>query len=332
MSSALVGWGKSMGSAWAIAATVSGPSPPAITTGTPAASAPPRPGASKSAWATSSLALRILEEVLDLGRRGEHVDRHDGRAGIQDAEVRDGELGHVRDQQRHLVAGCDAAFAQTGRDAARGTVELAVVRSRSPARRTVASGISFGIRLQDRSEVQIHVALLGRQTTEIGVTSDPTRPKPCAREAGGRVRALGPVRAWVMLLRRGPETARRAATCHSRRRGAEPGEARHRTSPTPIWLLLARRRDRARTGHLRLLEERAGQVSLPRRSPPWSATGRSAASTTSACWRGVEGDLRNPIDDAMRRRVLDRMIDEELLVQRALDLGLAVSIAACAAS
>jgi hypothetical protein len=39
---------------------------------------------------------------------------------------------------------------------------------------------------------------------------------------------------------------------------------------------------------------------------------------------GVEGDLRNPIDDVMRRRVLDRMIDEELLVQRALDLGLAV--------
>ena len=39
---------------------------------------------------------------------------------------------------------------------------------------------------------------------------------------------------------------------------------------------------------------------------------------------GVEDDLRNPIDDAMRRRVLDRMIDEELLVQRALDLGLAV--------
>jgi hypothetical protein len=39
---------------------------------------------------------------------------------------------------------------------------------------------------------------------------------------------------------------------------------------------------------------------------------------------GVESDLRNPVDEAMRRRVLDRMIDEELLVQRALDLGLAV--------
>jgi hypothetical protein len=39
---------------------------------------------------------------------------------------------------------------------------------------------------------------------------------------------------------------------------------------------------------------------------------------------GVESDLRSPIDEAMRRRVLDRMIDEELLVQRAIDLGLAV--------
>ena len=38
---------------------------------------------------------------------------------------------------------------------------------------------------------------------------------------------------------------------------------------------------------------------------------------------GVEQDLRGPIDAAMRRRVLERMIDEELLVQRALDLGLA---------
>lgn len=38
---------------------------------------------------------------------------------------------------------------------------------------------------------------------------------------------------------------------------------------------------------------------------------------------GVENDLRSPVDAAMRRRVLERMIDEELLVQRALDLGLA---------
>jgi hypothetical protein len=38
---------------------------------------------------------------------------------------------------------------------------------------------------------------------------------------------------------------------------------------------------------------------------------------------GVEQDLRNPLDESIRRRVLDRMVDEELLVQRALELGLA---------
>ncbi len=40
---------------------------------------------------------------------------------------------------------------------------------------------------------------------------------------------------------------------------------------------------------------------------------------------GVERDLRSPIDDATRRRVLERMIDEELLVQQALALGLAAA-------
>lgn len=38
---------------------------------------------------------------------------------------------------------------------------------------------------------------------------------------------------------------------------------------------------------------------------------------------GLESDTRQPIDDERRQHVLDRMIDEELLVQRALDLGLA---------
>lgn len=40
---------------------------------------------------------------------------------------------------------------------------------------------------------------------------------------------------------------------------------------------------------------------------------------------GVEKDLRSPIDAAMRRRVLERMVDEELLVQQALALGLAAA-------
>ena len=37
---------------------------------------------------------------------------------------------------------------------------------------------------------------------------------------------------------------------------------------------------------------------------------------------GLASDSRNPIDDEARRHVLDRMIDEELLVQRAVELGL----------
>jgi parvulin-like peptidyl-prolyl isomerase len=38
---------------------------------------------------------------------------------------------------------------------------------------------------------------------------------------------------------------------------------------------------------------------------------------------GFESDSRNPINDEIRRHILDRMIEEELLVQRALGLGLA---------
>jgi hypothetical protein len=38
---------------------------------------------------------------------------------------------------------------------------------------------------------------------------------------------------------------------------------------------------------------------------------------------GFESDTRNPLDDEGRRHVLDRMIEEELLVQRGLQLGLA---------
>jgi len=37
---------------------------------------------------------------------------------------------------------------------------------------------------------------------------------------------------------------------------------------------------------------------------------------------GLESDRRSPVDAKLRRHVLDRMIDEELLVQRAVELGL----------
>jgi parvulin-like peptidyl-prolyl isomerase len=38
---------------------------------------------------------------------------------------------------------------------------------------------------------------------------------------------------------------------------------------------------------------------------------------------GLERDLKGPLDDARRHHVLERMIEEELLVQRAIDLGFA---------
>jgi hypothetical protein len=38
---------------------------------------------------------------------------------------------------------------------------------------------------------------------------------------------------------------------------------------------------------------------------------------------GIESDTKEAVDDATRRHVLDRMIEEELLVQRATELGLA---------
>lgn len=40
---------------------------------------------------------------------------------------------------------------------------------------------------------------------------------------------------------------------------------------------------------------------------------------------GIDSETREPLDDEARQRVLDRMIEEELLVQRALELGLATS-------
>jgi parvulin-like peptidyl-prolyl isomerase len=40
---------------------------------------------------------------------------------------------------------------------------------------------------------------------------------------------------------------------------------------------------------------------------------------------GLESDTRSPVTPELRQRVLDRMIDEELLVQRGLELGLAES-------
>ncbi len=94
--------------------------------------------------------------------------------------------------------------------------------------------------------------------------------------------------------------------------------------PRSAWLLLAG----AAAG---LLLASAGLLDAPARSgadlPPDAAAQVGERTIRRVDYErvlaGVAGDLRSPVDEAMRRRVLDRMIDEELLVQRALELGLA---------
>ncbi|MBY0400917.1 peptidylprolyl isomerase [Myxococcota bacterium] len=96
------------------------------------------------------------------------------------------------------------------------------------------------------------------------------------------------------------------------------------------WLLLAGATIGLALAAVGLLEPRNGERSAGRES----AGGEVAAIVGGRVIRrvdyermlaGVEQDLRSPIDDATRRRVLERMIDEELLVQQALSLGLAAA-------
>jgi hypothetical protein len=91
----------------------------------------------------------------------------------------------------------------------------------------------------------------------------------------------------------------------------------------PPWLLFLGAAVGLALAAFGLLENRVGSLPLP---------GDAAARVGDRTIRridyervlaGVEGDRRNPVDEAIRRRVLERMIDEELLVQRALELGLA---------
>ncbi|MBJ19001.1 MAG: hypothetical protein GY910_06035 [bacterium] len=100
----------------------------------------------------------------------------------------------------------------------------------------------------------------------------------------------------------------------------DPASGQASTTP---WLLLAGAAIGLGVAAFGLLERRGDASALP----PEAAAVVGERTIRRIDYRrvlaGVEGDLRSPIDEAMRRRVLDRMIDEELLVQRALGLGLA---------
>lgn len=92
----------------------------------------------------------------------------------------------------------------------------------------------------------------------------------------------------------------------------------------PQWLLLAGAAIGLALATFGLLERRGDSSSLPADAAAVVGERTIRRVDYQRVLAGVEGDLRNPVDEAMRRRVLDRMIDEELLVQHALELGLAV--------
>lgn len=73
-----------------------------------------------------------------------------------------------------------------------------------------------------------------------------------------------------------------------------------------------------------MLEDRSDALTLPKDAAAVVGERKIRRVDYERVLAGVAGDMRSPIDEAMRRRVLDRMIDEELLVQRALEMGLAV--------
>ena len=77
--------------------------------------------------------LGVAQVERDLGRLQQDVQRHDGGAGLEDAEVDDREVGHVGARQRDAVAAADALGAQAGRDHAGLDVEQLVGEARRAA-------------------------------------------------------------------------------------------------------------------------------------------------------------------------------------------------------
>lgn len=91
----------------------------------------------------------------------------------------------------------------------------------------------------------------------------------------------------------------------------------------PPWLLFLGAAIGLALAAFGLLDNRAGSQSLPSDAAARVGERTIRRIDYERVLAGVEGDRRNPVDEATRRRVLTRMIDEELLVQRALELGLA---------
>ena len=156
----------------------------------------------------------------------------------------------------------------------------------------------------------------GRETLRHGVCYD--------RARNGRPRAEPP----HVLPNRSTSKSSRLRTPEeiplSEPESNPPADANPAATARPPWLLFLGAAIGLAIATYGLVEARSEARALPDTTA--AVVGERTIRTVDyqRVLAGVEGDLRSPIDDALRRRVLDRMIDEELLVQRALDLGLAV--------
>lgn len=104
---------------------------------------------------------------------------------------------------------------------------------------------------------------------------------------------------------------------------SNPSVPRAARSPGPPWLLFLGAATGLALAAFGLLETRSDSQALAANAAARVGERTIRRIAYERVLAGVEGDRRNPIDEATRRRVLARMIDEELLVQRALELGLA---------
>ncbi|MEM9177146.1 MAG: peptidylprolyl isomerase [Myxococcota bacterium] len=105
---------------------------------------------------------------------------------------------------------------------------------------------------------------------------------------------------------------------------SEPADRANEPPPRTPWLLLVGAAIGLALASAGLLEARPDPEALPGDAAAVVGDRTIRRVDYQRVLAGVAGDLRSPVDETMRRRVLDRMIDEELLVQRALELGLAV--------
>jgi len=105
---------------------------------------------------------------------------------------------------------------------------------------------------------------------------------------------------------------------------SDPAPEQNAARPRAPWLLAVGAATGLAIATFGLLETRTGPQRLPMDVAAQVGERIIRQIDYERVLAGVEEDMRNPLDESARRSVLERMIDEELLVQRALELGLAV--------